>query len=248
MRVLIVDDEAPARRGVALRLRGFDDVTVIGECGDGASAVQLIRAHAPDVVFLDIQMPDVDGFGVVQALSARERPLIIFLTAFQRHAVQAFDVDAVDYLLKPIDDERFVRAIDRARRALSASKPQHPLEGPSSDSADRAYVSRLPVRSGQRTVLISVSDIACITAAGDYAELHVARRAHLIRESMAALEAKLDPSEFVRIHRSTIVAARQVVELEALENREYLVRLKDGSQHRSSRTRAPQVEAWLRPG
>ena len=247
MRALIVDDEPLARRGVALRLKKFKDVEVVGECGDGPSAVEKIAELAPDVIFLDVQMPGMDGFEVLRALPREDLPMVIFLTAYEQHALRAFEVHALDYLLKPVDDERFGTAMQRARQVMDtdskiqmAERIVHLLE-----ERPGRYVSRFPVRVGSRIQVVLTDDIEWIAAAGDYAELHCSGRCHLLRETMNALELKLDPLQFLRIHRSKIVRVGCVRELRAIDNREYLVTLSDGSEHRSSRTYADRLEDWL---
>jgi two-component system LytT family response regulator len=247
MRALIIDDEPLARRGVALRLKRFKDVEVVGECGDGPSAVEKIVELAPDVIFLDVQMPGMDGFEVLRALPREDLPMVIFLTAYEQHALRAFEVHALDYLLKPVDDERFGTAMQRARQVMDtdckiqmAERIVHLLE-----ERPGRYVLRFPVRVGSRIQVVLTDDIEWIAAAGDYAELHCSGRCHLLRETMNALELKLDPLQFLRIHRSKIVRVGCVRELRAIDNREYLVMLSDGSEHRSSRTYADRLEDWL---
>ena len=247
MRALIVDDEPLARRGVALRLKRFKDVEIVGECGDGPSAVEKILELAPDVVFLDVQMPGMDGFDVLRALPQEELPLVIFLTAYEQHALRVFEVHALDYLLKPVNDERFSTAVRRARqfqdngcRIQMLERMMHML-----DAQTEKYVSRFPVRLGSRIQVVQTDDIEWIAAAGDYAELHCDGRCHLLRETMTALEQKLNPGQFLRIHRSRIVRANCIRELHPIDNREYLVKLSDGSEHRSSRTYAERLDEWL---
>jgi two-component system, LytTR family, response regulator len=248
VRVLIVDDEPLARRGVALRLQKFKDIEVVGECGDGASAVEKILALSPDVVFLDVQMPGMDGFEVLRALPQENLPSVIFLTAYEQHALRAFEVHALDYLLKPVDDDRFRAAVQRVRqigdrdsRIQMADRLLEMLQ-----QSSGKYVSRFPVRLGSRIQIVLADDVEWIAAAGDYAELHsVGGRSHLLRETMNSLEQKLDPAQFLRIHRSRIVRVKCVRELRAIENREYLVKLSDGSEHRSSRTYADRLDDWL---
>ena len=247
MRALIVDDERLARRGVILRLRKNRDVEVVGECADGESAVQRILELSPDVVFLDVQMPGMDGFEVLRALPSGNLPAVIFLTAYEQHAIRAFEVHALDYLLKPVDDERFAAAIERVRQRISASsriKMADRLVQMLEQTAGK-YVSRFTVKTGTRIQVVPVDDILWIGAAGDYAELHAGNRSHLLRETMSALEEKLDPAKFMRIHRSRIVRSAGIVELRSTENREYTVKLNDGSEHRSSRTYADQLEKWI---
>ena len=250
MRALILDDEPLARRGVALRLRAFADVEIVGECGDGPAAVRKILDLAPDVVFLDVQMPGMDGFDVLRALPSELLPAVIFVTAHEQHALLAFEVHALDYLLKPIDDARFVAAVARARKLIEATAK--------ASAADRvlqmlarsqeAKASRFTVQTGSRIHVVLAEDVDWIAASGDYVALHVNGRSHLVRETMNSLERRLDPAEFLRIHRSRFVQTRRILELRAIDNREFIVRLVDGSEHRSSRTYADRLEQWLAAG
>jgi two-component system, LytTR family, response regulator len=247
MRALIVDDEPLARSGVAVRLSKFPDVEIVGECGDGPSAVEQILRFSPDVVFLDVQMPGMDGFEVLRALPSADLPSVIFLTAYEQHALRAFEVHALDYLLKPLDDERFARAVQRARQVQDTDSKIRMSERILRLLGENAgkYVSRFPVRTGSRIQVVLADDIEWIAAAGDYAELHCGGRRHLLRETMNSLEQKLDPTKFLRIHRSRIVRLTCVRELHAIDNREYLVKLSDGSEHRASRSYADRLADWL---
>jgi two-component system, LytTR family, response regulator len=249
MRALIVDDEPLARSGVAVRLGKFLDVEIVGECGDGPSAVEQILRLSPDVVFLDVQMPGMDGFEVLRALASEDLPSVIFLTAYEQHALRAFEVHALDYLLKPLDDERFARAVQRARQVQDTDSKVRMSERILRLLGENAgkYVSRFPVRTGSRIQVVLADDIEWIAAAGDYAELHCSGHHHLLRETMNSLEQKLDPAKFLRIHRSRIVRLTCVRELRAIDNREYLVKLSDGSEHRSSRSYAGRLADWLSP-
>ena len=250
MRALIVDDEPLARRGVVLRLRKFKDVEIVGECGDGQSAVERIVERSPDVVYLDIQMPGMDGFEVLRALPRESLPAVIFLTAYEQYVLQAFDVHALHYLLKPVDDARFATAVSRARdlvnSELKADMAKRVLKmlGRVSDG----YASRFTVQTGSRIQIVMAEDVEWIGAAGDYVELHVSGRSFMVRETMASLEQKLDPARFLRIHRSRIVRSKGILELRSIENREFVVKLSDGSEHRSSRTYADRLERWLSSG
>jgi two-component system, LytTR family, response regulator len=247
VRTVIVDDEPLARRGVRLRLQKHKDVEIVGECGDGASAVEKIVELSPDVVFLDVQMPGMDGFEVLRALPRESLPSVIFLTAYEQHALRAFEVHALDYLLKPVDDERFSAAVQRARQARDAGSriqmAERVLEMLQRESV--SYPSRFPVRTGSRIQVVLTEDIEWIAAAGDYVELHCTGRCNLLRETMNSLDEKLDPTHFLRIHRSRILRVKCIRELRAIDNREYLVKLTDGSEHRSSRTYADRLENWL---
>jgi two-component system, LytTR family, response regulator len=250
MRALIVDDEPLARSGVAVRLSKFPDIEIVGECGDGPSAVEKILDLSPDVVFLDVQMPGMDGFEVLRALPEKDLPAVIFLTAYEQHALRAFEVHALDYLLKPLDDDRFGRAVQRAKQAkdtdskIRMSERVLRLLG----EAYGRYVTRFAVRTGSRIQLVLADDIEWIAAAGDYVEVHCGGgRHHLLHETMTSLEQKLDPAKFLRIHRSRMIRMSCVRELNAIDNREYLIKLADGSEHRSSRTYADRLDGWLSP-
>jgi two-component system LytT family response regulator len=250
VRALIVDDEPLARRGVVLMLRRFKDIDIVGECGDGRSAVDRIVERSPDVVFLDIQMPGMDGFEVLRALPRENMPAVIFLTAYDQHVLRAFDFHALHYLLKPVDDTRFAAAINRARDLLDsklkvdiAQRVMKMLDG-----ASDQYASRFAVQTGSRIQIVVAEDIEWVGSAGNYVELHVNGRSFLLRESMASFEQRLDPAKFIRIHRSRIVQARAIVELRSIENREFMVMLSDDSKHRSSRTHADRLERWLSSG
>ena len=226
LRVLIVDDEPLARRGVRARLEKRAGFEIVGECRNGPDAVQAIRATTPDLVFLDIQMPGLDGFGVVDRVGKDRMPVVVFLTAYDEHALRAFDAEALDYLLKPIDDERFAQALARARRRVSEGRAHRVGQG---------SAPRIAVRDRGRVVLIDAPDLDWVEADGDYLRLHVRGRVHLVRETMKAFETRLPRDLFVRIHRSTIVNVRRVVELQPRPNGEFDVLLRDGTRLRLSR-------------
>jgi two-component system, LytTR family, response regulator len=247
MRALIVDDEPLARRGVVLRLRKLKDVEIVGECGDGQSAVERILQHSPDVVFLDIQMPGMDGFDVLRALPPENLPAVIFLTAYEQHVLRAFDFHALHYLLKPVDDTRFAAAVGRVRDLID-SKLRNDITQRVLEMLGRAtdgYASRFTVRSGPSIQIVMAEDVEWIGSAGNYVELHVDGHSFLLRETMASLEQRLNPAKFLRIHRSRIVQSKGIKELRPIENREFTVKLSDGSEHRSSRTYAGRLERWL---
>lgn len=239
IRALIVDDEPIARRGIRQRLRGEADLEVIGECGDGAAAIDAITELAPDLVFLDIQMPEVGGFDVVEAIGVARMPAVIFVTAYDEHALRAFDVHAVDYVLKPIDRHRFRTAVERARRRL-AQAPREldrriaaalgELGRPAHD-----YAKRLAIKGDGRVILVDVDELDRLETAGNYVEVHSGARHHLLRETMASLEARLDPARFVRVSRSSIVNADRVRELQPMFNGDFVVVLRDGTKVPGSR-------------
>jgi two-component system LytT family response regulator len=250
VRALIVDDEPLARRGVVLMLRRFKDIEIVGECGDGHSAVKRILERSPDVVFLDIQMPGMDGFEVLRALPIENLPAIIFLTAYEQHVLRAFDAHALHYLLKPVDDTRFAAAVSRARDLVD-SKLKSDMAKRVMKMLDRGsggLASRFTVQTGSRIQIVTAEDVDWIGSAGSYVELHVNGRSFMLRETMASLEQRLDPEQFLRIHRSRIVHTKGIMELQSIENREFTVKLSDGSEHRSSRTYADRLERWLSSG
>jgi two-component system LytT family response regulator len=247
IRVLIVDDEPIARRGILQRLRGEADLEVVGECGDGAAAIDAITGLAPDLVFLDIQMPEVGGFDVVEAIGVARMPAVVFVTAYDEHALRAFDVHAVDYVLKPIDRHRFRTAVERARRRLADAPGQQLEEGEL--SLDRRiaaalrelgrpaqdYAKRLAIKGDGRVILVDVDEVDRLEAAGNYVEVHSGARHHLLRETMASLEARLDPARFVRVSRSSIVNGDRVRELQPMFNGDFVVVLRDGTKVAGSR-------------
>jgi len=241
IRTLSVDDEPLARERVADLAREQPDLSVIGECGDGEEALEVIRRERPDLVFLDIQMPGMDGLELVAKLGKEVTPAIIFVTAYDRFAIKAFEVHALDYLLKPFDDERFAAAMDRARAWLKRETPSEDLSAklesllgnlrPASSAVDR-----LAVKSGGRVLLVRVEDIDWVEAADNYVNLHVGPESHLLRETMNALEKRLPAERFIRIGRSTIVNLDRIKELQPLFHGEYAVILMDGTRVTLSRS------------
>lgn len=239
IRALIVDDEPIARRGIRQRLRGEADVEVIGECGDGAEAIDAITELAPDLVFLDIQMPEVGGFDVVEAIGVARMPAVVFVTAYDEHALRAFDVHAVDYVLKPIDQHRFRTAVERARQRLAhpPGQPDRRLAGALGELGRPAqhYARRLAIKGDGRVILVDVDEVDRLETAGNYVEVHSGARHHLVRETMASLEARLDPARFVRVSRSSIVNADRVRELQPMFSGDFVVVLRDGVKVAGSR-------------
>lgn len=239
IRTLIVDDEPLARERIRALLRREQDVEVIGECGNGPEALAAIKEQRPDLVFLDVQMPDLDGFGVLDSVPADAMPVIIFVTAYDRYAIRAFDVHAQDYLLKPFDRERFGKALSRARVQVRRNRSgdiSHRLLALLEDlKPANKYLDRLVIKSSGRVFFLRVDEIDWVEASANYVRLHVGRDSHLLRETMNALEARLDPSRFIRIHRSTIVNVDRVKELQPLFHGEYVVILRDGTELNSSR-------------
>lgn len=249
MKVLIADDEPLARKGLRKLLSQEQGVEVIAECADGIEAVERIQDLAPDVAFLDIRMPGLDGFGVVEAVGSGRMPVTVFVTAYDHHALQAFEVHAVDYLLKPVTPERLRVAVERAAAILAASD-RSALEG-RIESLIRAVrppggrLERFVIRSVGKVAIVPVGDVDWIEADGDYVKLHTAGKVHLHRERMATLEDSLDPAEFVRIHRSTIVRIARIAELRPLVNGDHLVVLRSGEKLSLSRTMRDRVFSAL---
>lgn len=234
MRVIVVDDEPLARVGVLARLACVPGFDVVAEYGNGAAALAGIAEHGPDLVFLDIDMPALGGIDLLAALPPARRPVTILLTAHEQYAVQAFALDVVDYLLKPVDDERFADALARARQAHAFRR--HAAASAAAPAPEASYLSRFTVRYGSRLVFVAAGDVAWIDANGDYATLHVGEREYLVREPLHRLAAMLDPARFARVHRSAIVRLDQVAELRTLGNRDAMLRLRDGTPLRASRT------------
>ena len=253
IRALIVDDEPLARERVRTLLAAERDVELVGECGDGAEAVAAIERLAPDLVFLDVQMPEVDGFEVLQAIPAARLPAVIFVTAYDRYALKAFEVHALDYLLKPFDRERFGLALDRARGEFARGDASGPiakrllelLEGLKSE---RRYAPRLVVRESGRVFFLDVAEIDWIEAVGNYARLHVGKRSHLLRETMKALESRLDPERFVRLHRSSIVNVERIRIVETTRRGDHGVVLADGTHLAASRGYAERLRKLMAGG
>lgn len=239
IRVLIVDDEPIARRGIRQQLRSEADLEVIAECGDGAAAIDAIAELAPDLVFLDIQMPEVGGFEVFEAIGVARMPAVVFVTAYDEHALRAFDVHAVDYVLKPIDRHRFRTAVARARLRLAHAPGQLDRRiAAALGELGRAapdYAKRLAIKGDGRVVLVDVDAVDRLEAAGNYVEVHSGARHHLLRETMASLEARLDPARFARVSRSAIVNATHVRELQPMFNGDFVVVLRDGTRVAGSR-------------
>ena len=238
-RVLIVDDEPLARERIRTLLGEDTGFEVAGEAGDGATAAQAIAALHPDLVFLDVQMPGGDGFDVIDAVGADKMPFVVFVTAYDRYALRAFDVHALDYLLKPFDRERFRQALTRANEQLehqNGGEIEKRLAAIVNDlRPGKARADRFVVKSGGRIFFVRSAEIDWIESAGNYVKLHVGNDSHLIRETMNGVETKLSPETFVRIHRCHIVNIEQVRELQPWFNGEYVVFLKNGTRLTLSR-------------
>ena len=259
IRTAIVDDEPLARRNIRLLLKDENEIEIIGEAASGREALDLIRKHSPDLVFLDIQMPEMDGFGVLENIEAEQLPVIVFVTAFDQYALKAFEFHALDYLLKPFDDARFDKALRQAKRqieqrdvkdlserlvALLEGREGQPLEA----REKQHYVSRLLIKSAGRVFFLKTDEIDYVQAEDYYVKLQVGRKGHLLRETMNEMEAKLEPSKFLRIHRSTIVNIERIRELQQHFNGDYIVVLHDGTELKLSRSRREQLQKLLKSG
>lgn len=250
IRTLLVDDEPAALRGLAQRLQGEADIEIIGHCADGAAAVAAIVHDQPDLVFLDIQMPEINGFDVVESVGLEQMPALIFVTAFDQFAVRAFDVHAVDYVLKPIDNERLRLALERARRhfreahdesrnAIAAALEELGLRIP------RRWARRLAVKQNGRILLVDVEDVDRLEASGNYVEVFTGPRRHLLRETLTGLMGRLDPARFARISRSSAVNIERVKELHPMFNGDFMVVLRDGTEVSGSRRHRDAFERLL---
>lgn len=246
MRALIVDDEALARRRLRQFLSEVPDVEVVGECEDGRRAVSLIRSAAPDLLFLDVQMPLLDGFGVIREVGAGSVPAVVFVTAFDQFALRAFEAHALDYLLKPFGRERFMQAVGRARRQLGDSDVRRRLDALVGGLAERPrYSTRLAVKARGRTVILATDEIDWVGASDNYLELHAGPETYVVRETLGQLQSKLDPRQFVRIHRSTLVNVGRVRELHPLFAGDQLAVLRDGTKLQVSRTHRARLMSLL---
>jgi two-component system LytT family response regulator len=259
IRALIVDDEPAARDAIRSLLAGDAEIHIVGECADGRTALRAIANTSPDLLFLDVQMPEMDGFTMLRQLDPARLPVVVFVTAFDQYALQAFDVHATDYLLKPFDDDRFREAVSRAKQSVRAGQLGRLSEelralldgvipgapAPRTAAPGGPYLKRLVIKSGGRVTLLNVRDIDWIEAEGDYVKIHVAKAWHLLRETMKRLEAQFDPARFVRIHRSTIVNVERIKELQPYFRGEYVVILQDGKSLKLSRGYKEHLESML---
>jgi two-component system LytT family response regulator len=247
---LIADDEPAAREGLRHLLRDDPEIVIAGECANGREAARAIRDAAPDLVFLDVQMPELDGFAVLREVGVEHAPAIVFVTAYDQYALRAFEVHAIDYLLKPFTDGRFRESLDRAKQQVRQGRlgelsqklaalldTYNDAPAPSATAAPRrrTYLERLAVKAHGKVTLLRADEIEWIDAEGDYVRIHVGKAWHLLRETMKNLETQLDPERFVRIHRSTIVNLEKVKELQPFFRGEYVVVLQNGTTLKLSR-------------
>jgi two-component system LytT family response regulator len=248
MRVIAVDDEPLARERVAALVQGSDGLELVGEAGNGLEALDLIASLSPDLVFIDVEMPELSGFGVVSALRGERVPAIVLVTAYDKYAMQAFEAGVLDYLQKPVTPQRFAAAVDRARAQLRQSTER--ADALLSNAADleraRGARTRFVVRRGNTHHFVPVEQVDWIDVADNYLQLHTGSRTHLYRGTMKDIEADLDPDRFVRIHRCVMVAIDRIASIQTLDIGGYLVTLNDGTQLRTSRAFAPRIRALLR--
>jgi len=235
IRALIVDDEPLARRSIRRFLNRASGMEIIGQCGDGESAVDAIRSEKPDLVFLDVQMPEMTGFDVIRQIGPEAMPVTIFVTAYDKYAVRAFEMNAIDYLLKPFGEQRFAHALKRAKERLAGKSNLDDLRVLLAGLQRAQTDDRLTVSANGRILLINVKDIDWISASGNYAQLHTGNRDYEIRQSLTTLEGRLNPREFIRIHRSTIVNVRRIREIQPWFHGHHLVVLQNGQELRMSR-------------
>jgi two-component system, LytTR family, response regulator len=249
IRVVIVDDEPLGRTVIREMLRSDSDFAVVSECATGQEAIAVISNERPDLVFLDVQMPEVDGFAVLTALAPEHLPMIIFVTAYDQYAVSAFDVHAVDYLLKPFDRERFGRALQRAKAQLRQQSAndvnQRILALLEEQRAKPKYLERLVIKNNGRVFFLKTEEIDWISAEGNYVNLHVKKESYLLRETISSLEAQLNPQKFARIHRSQIVNIDRIRELHHWSHGEYQVILHDGAELMLSRSYREKLHGLL---
>ncbi|HEY0320722.1 MAG TPA: LytTR family DNA-binding domain-containing protein [Pyrinomonadaceae bacterium] len=249
IRVLLVDDEPLAREMIREMLKDDSESEVVAECVNGREAVEAIQEHDPDLIFLDVQMPEIGGFEVLEALKSVHVPHVIFVTAYDQYAVRAFEVHALDYLLKPFDRERFESAWRRAKLHILATRngemDQRILAILEELKAGSKYLERLVIKSGGRVFFLDTDDIDWIEAEGNYVSVHTGKKSHLLRETISSLEAQLDPKKFLRIHRSSIVKIDRIKELQPWFHGEYRVILLDGTQLTLSRNYRENLQEAL---
>ncbi len=267
IRALVVDDESLAREALLVMLKDDPEMEVIGECRNGKEAVTAIRQQSPDVVFLDIQMPEMDGFQVVEEIGAKRMPVTVFVTAYDKYALRAFEAHALDYLLKPFDHDRFNTALQRAKTFVQQQKLGEISEslfavlqdmklktGESPTDADnrkperaaqKEPIDRVVIKSSGRIYFLKIEEIDWVEGAGDYLSLHSGSQTHLIRETMGNFHAKLDSQKFLRIHRSTIVNIERIKDIEHLVKGDYIITLTSGIRLKASRGYRRELQALL---
>jgi two-component system LytT family response regulator len=249
IRVLVVDDEPLAREKIRGMAADDPELRIVGECTNGAEAIEAVQTIRPDLILLDVQMPEVGGFAVLEALKDEGLPPVIFITAYDHYAVRAFEVHALDYLLKPFDRERFRAAMERAKRQIrreSGSRLDERIVALLEQMREpQRYTERLVVKTGGRVFFLNTDEIDWIEAEGNYVSVHTGKKAYLLRETISSLETQLDPKEFVRIHRSAIVRLDRIRELQPWSHGEYHVILNDGTQLTLSRSYREKLQSAL---
>lgn len=252
IRTVIADDENLARKKLRVLLSSECGVSVVAECKDGNQTLAAVEMHKPDLLLLDIQMPDLDGFQVQEQIPAEQMPVVIFTTAYDQHAIRAFETHALDYLLKPFNQERLHRALERVKAELLKSH-EHSVKARILDLLDKtkpepAQLRRLVIRTGGRVVFLDLDEVDWIEAAANYVKLHVGKESFLLREGIGHISAKLDPERFVRIHRSSIVNVSRIRELQPCDSGEYIAVLRDGKELSCSRGCRPQLLKLIENG
>ncbi len=245
--ILLVDDEPLAREGLRMLLAQDPEVSAIHEAKDGREAAEAIRAVRPDLVFLDVQMPEMDGFAVIAEVGADRMPAVVFVTAHDQYAIRAFEINAIDYLLKPVTEERFRQALDRVKTRLSPAGAQDAnrqiLSLLEIMASPKRYLNRLAVRTAGKIVFVEVDEIDWIEAAENYVQLHVGGAGHLLHVTMNTLERSLDPEMFLRIHRSVIVNVQRIAALQPAAHGEYVITLRNGARLESGRNYSEKLKA-----
>lgn len=249
VRTLIIDDEPLAREGIRMMLEDDPDISIIGECADGRQAVIQIIENTPDLIFLDVQMPEMTGFDVLAAVGLERIPAVIFVTAYDKYALEAFEVHALDYLLKPFTRQRFVKALERAKASLMHTRSEEINDRLAALLQDlkpgEKYLERVVIKEAGRLSFLSVEEIDWVEAADTYVRLHVGGTSHLIRGTMGGLEARLNPARFLRVHRSTIINVNRIKELHPLFHGEYIITLRDGTRLNSGRSYREKLRPLL---
>jgi len=254
VRVAIADDEPLARERLRGMLKEHEGYAIVAECNDGVEAAAALARHDIDLLFLDVQMPGLDGFQILESADASPLPIIVFVTAFDDYALRAFDVSALDYLLKPFDRDRFERTLARVeerlttRRAPGIPEELRDLLRSLSATATPSHVSRFPVRTNGEIYFVRVEDVDWINAEGNYVALHTAGRTHLVRDTIKSLETRLDPAKFMRVHRSAIINVDRLRKLQPYFHGEYVITLQDGTTLTSSRSHSERLRALLEQG
>lgn len=249
IRALIVDDESLARERIRDMLAADDEIEILGDCANGQEAIEAIKHHAPDLVFLDVEMPGIDGFAVLETLQPATLPVIIFVTAYDQYAVKAFEVYALDYLLKPFDRERFEKAVRRAKAHIQNEKSEHItqriLSALEEIKTKPVHLERLVIKMNGHVFFVKAEEIDWLEAEGNYVRLHAGKESYLLRDTISALETQLDPKRFVRVHRSAIVNVDRIQELQPWFHGEYRIILREGVQLTLSRSYREKLHELL---